>query len=197
MSILKNLAFVAFICGSIYVLYLNRDSIIQTLRNKHTNMTKKRSKPLSNAMMEVCQAFIAYADYFEGLYEPLFLASQGIISRERKYNLLAEWNIRMNNISQIPIVLKSWWNTIIANLDKLSDEDLQDRAILIVKMLIACEIKRDSQKELIARNDTTMFYQNTEGKTWNVGQKLLVESPCWYIRTNPARVIEKGYCTIK
>lgn len=197
MSTLKNLALLAVVCGSAYVLYRNRKTLLQLFTNRRADVNpKKDNQIISKAMQEVCQAFIVYADNFQGLYEPLYKASQGVISQERKYNLLTEWNIRMNNIMQIPIGLKSWWTTIVANLETLSDEELQKRATLVWEMIKSSGIIRDNRKELTAEDDTSMYYQNAEGKIWEVGQKLHIDSPCWYIQSTTVRVVEKGYCDI-
>lgn len=198
MNAFKNLAIVAILCGTAFVLYRNREKLLVVFSGKRMDVSKKRRTPsLSNAMQEVCKAFLGYADNFQGLYEPLYKAARGTISQERKSNVLTEWNIRMNNISQPPIGLKSWWGTIVADWATLSDHQLQERAAQILEMIKACGIVRDDRNMLTAKSDTTLYYQNSEGKTWSVGQELVVESPCWYVQSNPVRIIEKGYCEIK
>jgi len=57
-------------------------------------------------------------------------------------------------------------------------------------------IIRDDRKELIVREDTSMYYQQSNGVPLNIGKQIRVESPCWYLPTTPVRVLEKGYCEI-
>lgn len=196
MSTVKNLALLAFMCGAAYAVYRNRKKILGAFIGKRTDVQKRKSVSANKTMQDVCNAFMVYANNFQGLYEPLYKASQGTLSQERKSNVLKEWDIRMGNISLIPIGLKSWWTTIVANLDSLSDKELQKQAAQVMEMIKACGIIRDNQKKLTAKSDTSLYYQNSEGKTWSIGQELLVESPCWYVRSTPVRVIEKGYCEI-
>ena len=63
-------------------------------------------------------------------------------------------------------------------------------------MIKKCGIIRDDRKELIVREDTSMYYQQSNGVPLNIGKQIRVESPCWYLPTTPVRVLEKGYCEI-
>lgn len=155
---------------------------------------RKRVKETSNAMTEVCQAFLLYADNFQGLLETMYKASVDSISHERMKNVLMEWDIRMGNIAQSPICLRSWWATVIVGYESLTDKELQGRARSVVQMILSSGIVRDDKTEIVAVEDTGLYYQHVDGETWSVGQKLSVESPCWYLSSSPVRIIEKGYC---
>ena len=142
---------------------------------------------------EVRKAFLLDADNFQGIYEPLYKASQGIVSVERKRNVLREWDLRMRGVNR---PLKDWWTTVAVGLDTLTDDELKRRAQQVVAMLGQCGVVRDGRTELVAEADTSMYYQNVDGKVWSVGQRLRVESPCWYINCQPVRILEKGCCEI-
>ena len=192
MSTAKNVAIVALLLGTAYLAYVNRKQLLRILRPRQEKKPKRRET--GNAMTEVCQAFLMYADNFQGLLETMYKASVGAISEERKRNVLREWDIRMKNISQIPIGLKSWWSTVIVDCETLSDKELQERAQQVVQMILSCGIVRDEQTEMVAQEDTSMYYENSDGCKLVAGQKLRIESPCWYLPGNPVRIIEKGYC---
>lgn len=163
-------------------------------------MSKKTCKNIDkpiNSMKEVCRYFLMYADSFQGLYETMYQVSVGSISTERMSNALIEWDVRMSSIAHIPTPLRSWWSTIIINHDHLSNLEMQKRACNLIEMIKSSGIIRDSQNEFIAQQDTNMYYQTSDGTTWSLGQKLCIDSPCWYLPSTPVRIIEKGYCEIK
>ncbi len=147
-------------------------------------------------MTEVCKAFLMYANDFQGVYEPMYQASVGAISFERMRNVLKEWNIRMGNIGQPPICLKSWWLTMVADCDTLTAKELQARCQQVIQMILASGIIRDDQTEIMAKTETGMYYQKSNNISIESGQKLRIESPCWYLPSNPVRIVEKGYCEI-
>ena len=192
MSTVKNVAIVAVLLGTAYLAYVNRKQLLRILRPQQEK--KPRRRETGNAMTEVCQAFLMFADNFQGLLETMYKASVGAISEERKRNVLREWNIRMKNVAQAPIGLKSWWSTVIANCEILSDKELQERAQQIVQMIQSCGVVRDDQTEMVAQEDTSMYYENSDESKLVAGQKLRIESPCWYLPGNPVRIIEKGFC---
>lgn len=194
MSTVKNVAIVALVLGTAYIAYANRKRLLRLLVSEKSKKPNRRVKDTSDAMKEVCQAFLMYADNFQGLFETMYKASVGSISHERMKNALMEWDIRMSNIAQAPIGLRSWWATIIADSDNLMDKEMQDRARSVIQMIQSCGIVRDDRTEIVAAEDTGMYYQQADGEKWNVGHKLSVESPSWYLPSNPVRIIEKGYC---
>ena len=197
MSTIKNVVIAVAALGGISLLYFNRKQIFG--KNNLPKGSKNRvvSEEQDNDVMTcVYKAYLMYADNFQGLYEPMFNASLGAMSQERIINVLKEWNIRMNNIKNIPIELKGWWSTIIADIDILSYYERQMRSTEIIKMIEKGCIIRDNRSELIADNDTNQYYQNDDCSKFLIGQKLRVETPCWYLPCNPVRVIEKGYCEI-
>ena len=195
MSTVRNVAILAFLLGSAYLAYMNRDRLLRFLISKQEKKPKRKEKP-RDAMKEVCETFLLYADNFQGLFEPMYKVSIGTISMERMRNVLKEWDIRMGGIVQAPICLRSWWATVITNIDTLSMDELQNRSKLVVEMIHACGIVRDSQTELVAKENTGLYYQHADGKQLVVGQTVRVESPCWYLPVSPVRIIEKGYCEI-
>lgn len=197
MSTVKNVTIGAIVLGAVfYLAYINRDRIKRFIIAEQDERPNRKESQVGDAMAELGQAFLMYADNFQGLYEPIYKASIGAISQERIRNVLMEWDIRMGNISQAPICLKSWWSTVSVGMESLAREELIDRAQRIIQMIHMCGIIRDNKKELVAVDDTNMFYQNDDGVMWSIGQKLRVESPCWYIQCTPVRVIEKGYCEL-
>lgn len=191
MSTVKNAVFVLLLCGTAYTAYTNRKQLLRFFMR-----LRKRSPKKGNAMAQVSKSFLMYADNFQGLFETMYKASIGTISYERMRNVLREWDIRMGGIAQAPIVLRSWWAVVIADFDSLSDGELQERAKSVVRMILSSGIIRDERRELTASQDTVMFYQTSDEVGWKIGQTLCVESPCWYIQSNPVRIIEKGYCRI-
>lgn len=192
----KAFALVVILCGATYVVYKNRVRIRKFVKRYLDKKHAKNHIFANNAMTDVCNAFIIYASNFQGIFEPMFKASQGIISKERKYNTLVEWNIRMDNISKAPVCLTGWWATVIAGKETLSDEELQCRASMVMEMLAAAGIVRDDRQTLVTMADTSMYYQSSDNLSWTVGQELRIESPCWYIPCSPVRILEKGYCEI-
>ena len=196
MSTVKSVTIVAFLLGTCLLAYGNRKRLLKFLETKQGEKRMRGECNAGDAMAEVCRSFLMYADNFQGLFEPMYKASIGSISLERMRNVLMEWNIRMGNIGQAPISLKSWWATIIADFDNLLAPELQGLAESVVKMIFASGIVRDNKKDFVAEKDTNMFYQHPNGLIWNIGQKLRVESPCWFLSSIPVRIIEKGYCEI-
>lgn len=195
MSTAKNLAIVAVLLGTAYLAYVNRKRLLRLLvLEQGKKLTRKEYR--HDAMTDVCKEFLMCADNFQGIFETMYKASVGSISPERIRNVLLEWNIRMGGIAQASISLRSWWATVIADFDNLSDEELRERAKRIVQMVLSSGIIRDDRKEMVAVQDTTMYYQNSDEGEWDMGQQLHIESPCWYLPSSPARIIEKGYCVI-
>lgn len=195
MSTVKNVTIVVLLLGTAYWAYANRRRLKRFLKPEQ-NKEPMRKVKTSDALLEVCKAFLLYADNFQGLFEPMYKASVGSISYERMSNVLKEWDIRMGSIAQTPICLRSWWTTVIANLGTLTDKELQDRAQMVVQMIRLCGIVRDDRTEIEVKDDTGMFYQQSEGGKMVAGQKVRIESPCWYLPGMPIRIIEKGYCGI-
>lgn len=197
MSTIKNVVITAVALGGVFLLYMNRKHFLGKQSLPKGNRNKVFSEAQSDdAMTCVYKAYLMYADNFQGLYEPMYKASIGAISQERVMNVLREWNIRMSRIINIPIELKGWWSTIIADIDVLPYSELQMRSREIIKMIEGCGIVRDNRSEFIADNDTNQYYQNDDCGKFVTGQKLRVETPCWYLPCNPVRIIEKGYCEI-
>ncbi len=198
MNTIKNLAFAVILIGSAYLAYVNRERLKRFLAGDSEEKSKPKRKATSstNAIEEVCQAFLLFADNFQGVFEPLYKASINGISLERKRNVFMEWDIRMGNIGNAPFSLKSWWSTISNDIAHSSDDELQDSAKTAIDMIKKCGIIRDDRKELIVREDTSMYYQQSNGVPLNIGKQIRVESPCWYLPTTPVRVLEKGYCEI-
>lgn len=196
MSTAKNVAIVALLLGTAYIAYVNRKQLLRILRPQQEKKPKRREHETGDAMNEVGRAFLMYADNFQGLLETMYKASVGAISEERTRNVLREWDIRMKNIAQAPIGLKSWWATVIVDSETLTDKELQGRAKQVIQMILSCGIVRDEQTEMVAQEDTCLYYENSVGSKLVAGQELRIESPCWYLPGNPARIIEKGYCEI-
>lgn len=202
-NIFKSLALIALAAGGgALVAYAYRDKLKEIINPKGGKKSgkkpadnKQRSKS-DNAMTDVCNAFVEYAENFSGLYETMYKASIGTISMERKRNLLTEWDLRMDNLVKAPGCLKGWWASVVIDKDSLTDEELQHCAQQILDMVLACKIVRDQRNELVADADTAQYYLCEDGSSWEVGQKLRVKSPCWYIPCSPPRILEKGYCEI-
>lgn len=195
MSVFKNITIAAILAGGIACLaYAYRKWMLRPRNSNHES--GKKAHTADDALTEVCQNFLMYADNFQGLYEPMYKVSVGSISQERMKNILMEWDIRMGNISNAPISLKSWWATMIAGYEDLPANELQKRATSIVQMIFTAGIVRDDRKDLVASQDTVMYYHNPEGIKWEKGQKLHVEAACWYMPCVPVRIIEKGFCEI-
>lgn len=196
MSTAKNVVIVAVLLGTAYLAYANRKQLLGILRPERTKKPKRRETKTGNAMNEVCKAFLMYANDFQGVYEPMYQASVGAISFERMRNVLKEWDIRMGNIGQPPICLKSWWLTMVADCDTLTAKEFEARCQQVIQMVLASGIIRDDQTEIMAKTETGMYYQESNNSSIESGQRLRVESPCWYLPSNPVRIVEKGYCEI-
>lgn len=196
-STIKNIFSAVCILGGIFLVYANRRRLLNLFVLPDENEAKdKQDKGDDRAMADVCKSFIMYADIFQGLYEPMYKSSVGKIQQERMNNVLAEWDIRMNSIRNIPVGLRGWWATIIANKDTLSYNELLARSQNVIRMIEKCGIIRDKQSELIAKSDTNQYYQHVDDIMFEVGLQLRIESPCWYLPGNPVRIIERGYCEI-
>lgn len=198
MSTIKNIVTAAVVIGGVYLVYANRKRLQNLFGTRKNNTLNGRvgGNDIVDPMSGVYKNFILYADIFQGLYEPMFKASVGSISQERIKNVFAEWNIRMKGINNISIELRGWWSTIIDDKITLASNELQKRAEQVVNMIENCCILRDERSELVADNNTNLYYQHVDGIMFEQGQKLRVESPCWYMPTNPVRIIEKGYCEL-
>lgn len=194
MSTVKNLAFTIVLLGTVGLVYYNRERLKRILSGDLEKNPQKNPKMAMNAMGEVCETFLLFADNFQGIYEPMYQASLGKISFERKLNVLVEWDIRMNNIGKLPVTLKSWWSTIVANLSSLSSDELQQRTSSVIEMIKSCNIIRDDKTELTVSENTLLYYQRSDGGALVAGQKVRVETPCWYLNSTPVRILEKGYC---
>jgi len=193
-STLKNIVTIAAVFGGAWLVYANRHKLHDIFVSRKS--VRRKEVHGHDAMSDVRGSFVAYADIFQGLYEPMFKASVGEVSQERMKNVITEWDIRMNTIKNIPIGLRGWWSTIVDNKDALSYNELQVRAVNVMRMLEQSGIVRDSHSYLTADNETNRYYQHIDGVAFESGQKLHVESACWYMHGNPVRIIEKGYCEI-
>lgn len=198
MSTIKNIVTAAVVIGGVYLVYANRKRLQNLFGTRKNNTVNGRAggNDVVDPMSGVYKNFILYADIFQGLYEPMFKASVGSISQERIKNVFAEWNIRMKGIKNISIELRGWWSTIIDDKITLTSNELQKSAEQVVNVIGNCGILRDDKSEFIADNNTNLYYQHVDGIIFEQGQKLRVESPCWYMPTNPVRIIEKGYCEL-
>jgi len=196
MKVIKIFLILVLLSGILCYVYVNRKKLIALIRSFRDEKSQLIPPIRQITASEEGKAFIFYADNFQGLYETLYKASQGVISAERMKNVLTEWDIRMGNISQAPASLSQWWSTLIAGYDSSTGEELQSRAQLIFQMIQSSGIVRDEKKEFIAADDITMYYQTLEGSLLTPGQKIRVESPCWFLPGNPVRIIEKGLCEI-
>jgi len=174
------------VCGAVYILYRNRTALKKFI--------PKKVDSGDSLLTDVGVAFLQYADVFQGIYEPMYKASNGSISMERIFNVLTEWDIRMNNINDIPSTLKGWWLTIVKDMDNLDKDMLIDRAKEIMKMICSSGITRDRRSDIIADNTTYTYYDSLDETRFYNGQRLRVETPCWFINSNPVRIIEKGIC---
>lgn len=175
---------------------INKKGLFKLFPSKKTNVFEEEADEVDTAMVDVQKAFLMYADNFRGLYETMYKASKGIISQERVKNVLTEWNIRMENIPNIPIELKSWWTTVKIGDESLPYDELQNRAKEVIKMINNCGVVRDNRSKFVAEEDTSLYYQESNDAELVIGQKLHIDSSCWYIATEPVRIIEKGYCEI-
>ena len=196
MDTIKGLAIAVAATGVAYLMYKNRDVLFKQRKLSYDSRNKKNKNSTTDAMAVVCDAFLTYADNFQGLFEPIYQASVNTISYERKKNVLVEWNIRMGGIGAAPVCLIRWWETIVKDLESLPDMELKKRAQNVVQMIGSCGIIRDNRLELTASERTPIYYQQVEGFSWEIGQQLRVESPCWYVPSSPVRIIEKGYIEI-
>ena len=136
-------------------------------RSSHNIPIKKNENV---ALKAVSNEFVACADSFRGIYESLYNVANTPCSREVIFNVLSEWDIRMNNIPNIPTNLKMWWKTIAINIEALGEKQLRDKAAQILEMIDAAGIIRCNNPEEIS-----LSYK------------------CWYMNTTPVRIIEKIY----
>ena len=198
MSTIRNIMTSAVVIGGAYLVYVNRKQLQNLFGTGQTDTVNGRAggNDVVDPMSGVYKNFILYADIFQGLYEPMYKASVGSISQERINNVFAEWDMRMKGIKKIPIELRGWWSTMIDGKGILNSDELQKRAGQVVRMIENCGILRDTRSELVADNNTNLYYQHVDGIIFEQSQRLRVESPCWYMPTNPIRIIEKGYCEL-
>lgn len=175
---------------------INKKGLFKLFPSKNTAPFDEEIGEVYTAMADVQKAFLMYADNFRGLYETMHKGAMGIISQERTKNVLTEWDIRMENIPNIPIELKSWWATVKIGDESLPYDELQNRAKEVIEMIKNCGVVRDNRSEFVAEEDTSLYYQESNDAELVVGQKLHIDSPCWYMATEPVRIIEKGYCEI-
>lgn len=139
--------------------------------------------------------FLMYADNFSGLYETMYKVSKGRLSDERMKNVLTQWSIRMDNIPNMPSDLKKWHAE--SGLIQLitSRADMQECAQKIMWLVDKSGIKRDSSIDFKAGADISLYYQDDDDKNLSAGMEVRVCSPCWYLSSEPVRIIEKGTCT--
>lgn len=183
------------VCGSVYYIYVNRERIRRKLKDL---CSKHNGCDLSDQVeMGAFSAFLPYANDFDGLYEPLYKGAKGLRNKERMLNTFNEWSLRMRKVCIASPELYSWWNSVVADLDALDEKALQARLGVVLDMLQKVGIVRDSRSELIADKVTSLYYLEVDDETWSTGEKLVVDSPCWYLPTTPPRIIEKGYCIKK
>ena len=148
-------------------------------------------------MQKAIDAFLPFANNFDGVYEPLFRGAHGRLRRERMLNTINQWKIRMQKPVGTSTDLNAWWKTVVENVDCLHDEALQQRMKDILEFIEQAGIVRDNHDVFIATEDTTIFYQCADEQQILSGASLQVESPCWYLHTTPPRIVEKGFCNIQ
>lgn len=197
MSTIKSILSTAILLGGACLIYANRDKLFRRFTSRKSEENKSsQEEGDTGGLKEVCQFFIMYADIFQGLYEPMFKASLGRLSVERMRNVLTEWDIRVRSIGNAPVSLCEWWATVVADIDVLPNKEMQARAVMTMQMIDNCGIVRDNKTDFVADDETCRYYQHVDGLIFKTGQKLRVESPCWFMPTQPVRIIEKGYCEI-
>ncbi len=197
MSTIKNILSATVLLGGACLVYANKDKLFRRfISHKPEEDKSSQEKGGTGVLKEVCQSFIMYSDVFQGLYEPMFKASLGRLSFERMRNVLTEWDIRVKSIGNAPVSLCEWWATVVADIDVLPNKEMQARAVMTMQMIDNCGIVRDNKTDFVADDETCRYYQHVDGLIFKTGQKLRVESPCWFMPTQPVRIIEKGYCEI-
>ena len=197
MSTIKNILSATVLLGGACLVYANKDKLFRRfISHKPEEDKSSQEKGGTGVLKEVCQSFIMYSDVFQGLYEPMFKASLGRLSFERMRNVLTEWDIRVKSIGNAPVSLCEWWATVVADIDVLPNKEMQARAVMTMQMIDNCGIVRDNKTDFVADDETCRYYQHVDGLIFETGQKLRVESPCWFMPTQPVRIIEKGYCEI-
>lgn len=175
----------------VILVYVGRKRIAAFLKHKQS-----KNEIADEVDIRVGQDFLACADSFEGLYEPMYNASLSSISQERMINVLREWNIRMNNNVGVTKCLTDWWSSVYSDLTGKSKDELQVIAQKVIQMIHSAGIIRDNREQFIAGSDICLFYQHVDDKSLEAGQRIRIDSPCWYIQCTPVRIIEKGYCEI-
>lgn len=182
------------VCAGAYYIYSRREQ----LKKKIINARQKRGKHTSikEAEAEVIKAYLPHANSFDGLYEPLYKGAKGLRNKERMLNTLNEWSIRMRSVARESPELRSWWDAVVSDVNNLDVETIQTRMNVVLALLKKGGVIRDSRSELVADEDTSLYYTEADDEIWSVGDKLKVDSPCWYLLTTPPRIIEKGYCIL-
>ena len=194
LTIIKLLGAIV-VCGSAYYLYVNRKHLKKKLKGLCSE--EHQFVSLCHADEQVFNAFLPYANEFDGLYEPLFKGAKGLRNKERMLNTINEWSLRIKKVCRTSPELNSWWDSIVAHIDTLDEKAIQARMGMITDFLQNVGIVRDSRSELIADEETSLYYMEVDDEVWSVGDKLYIDSPCWYLPTTPPRIIEKGYCIKK
>ena len=119
--------------------------------------------------------FLQVADKFIGIYESLFVETT---NKTGSYSIdgLDDWNTRIKYLDKKPH-FQTFWNE--------NKKDLQK----IIDFFYACGVVRDSQKEIIATEQTRYLYKVISGEKIEIGKKYIVVMPCWTLQD---KVLEKG-----
>ena len=119
--------------------------------------------------------FLQVADKFTGIYESLFIVASSVAGNYSPDDL-DDWNTRIKYLDGKPN-FQTFWNENKTDLQKILD------------FFYTCGVERDSQKEIIATNQTRYLYQVISGEKIEIGKKYIVVMPCWTLQD---KILEKG-----
>ena len=119
--------------------------------------------------------FLHVAGKFTGIYESLFIEASNETGNYSPDDL-DDWNTRIKYLDKKPH-FQIFWNENKNDLQKILD------------FFYACGVKRDSQKEIIATEQTRYLYQVISGEKIEIGKKYIVVMPCWTLQD---KILEKG-----
>ena len=135
-----------------------------------------------NAMKD----FIAHADAFIGLYEPVYLIKEGMMKHCE--GIWADWDVRIHNLNNAESLIR-FWDDDFSDFSGWNEKVYSKKARVLLRFLYKAGIVRGEEKEIKVSQDTYRYYSPEDGNLIEPGTAALVKQPFWSLNGN---VLEKG-----
>lgn len=130
--------------------------------------------------------FIAHAEAFIGLYEPVYLIREGLMKQCR--GVWADWDVRIHNLNSAESLIR-FWDDEFSDCSGWNDKVYEKKAQALLRFLGKAGVMRSDEKEIYISQETYRYYAAEDGNLIESGTAVFVKQPFWSLNGN---VLEKG-----